>query len=141
MVSGAFDGVHWVTQDGGLEVDYLPGKPFMVRVTVNESFAADVPRVWIKDYPGATERWLGRVDVPAPEELFAGSSDDRLTYVDVKSSDLMALCRYYSHATDIQRLSIEYHVEGLAERDELSPEARECFEEVIGEQGKSSLEE
>ena len=135
MVTGALAVVHWSTQKQGLELWYQPGKPMEPSVRVHESYDPGVARVWTKDYPGATERRIGRIEVPEPEELL------KRAHVRVQDSDLLGVCRYYPHGTESQQSNIEQHVERLAERNELAREVHVCFEAAFGKPGESLSDE
>lgn len=124
MINVYFSGVHWTTEDGGLEIDYMPGKPHLVNLRLNDTFTPYARRIWVKDFPSATDHWIGRVDVPDPEELFERA------HINVGSSDTIAVCRYYPFATEIQKLNIDDRIEWMHEQGTLTAKMRECFDRV-----------
>jgi|GEM_PF-1956379 len=127
-ISGALQSVVWETRDAGLRIQYVPGKA-MSSLFVSEEFTAGSKREWVCIEPGATQRFIGSIAVPDPEELFERARIPRW------HSHSAALCRFYPEANDSQKAEIL----GILEEDvPLSVGIVECLANLaaLGEEAE-----
>ena len=130
-LSGAFQPVVWETPDGGLRIQYQPGKP-MINLLVSEKFTAGSKREWVCIEPGATQRWIGAMAVPDPEEML------KRARIPLGRSDSVGLCRFYSEGNDSQRAEI---LAILEEDVPLSDEVLMCLAGLLGAIGEEADDE
>ena len=127
-LTGAFQLVVWETPDAGLRIQYQPGKP-MINLLVSKEFTAESKREWVRIEPGATQRWIGAIAGPGPEELFERA---RIAF---RHSDSAVLCRFYPEANNSQRADI---LAILEEEAPLSDEVLVCLAGFLGSLGEAA---
>ena len=130
-LSGAFQPVVWETPDGGLRIQYQPGKP-MIDLLVSKKFTAGSKREWVCIEPGATQRWIGAMAVTDPEELLERAG------IPLGRSDSAGLCRFYPDANDSQKAQI---LAILEEDAPLSEDVLECLAGLPGAIGAETDDE
>lgn len=104
MMSGYCSPIYWSTKEGGLQLYHVPGK-HITAWFVDDSYVSGTAidkslRQWSKTYAGATERWIGAVQVPSPEELFNEA------HFRAQWSEPIGLCEVYNDVSESLKAGI-----------------------------------
>jgi hypothetical protein len=108
MISGSCEPIYWQTADGALSLRHTPGKQLTWLEILTESTSPN--REWVLTHAGATDRWLGAIPLPDPEELLAEAS---IPGEHIKSA--AGACQFYPSASRRQKEQILWHLEEMQE--------------------------
>jgi hypothetical protein len=123
VTAGYYEPVAWSTAEGGLTLNYIPGKSSLPpSLIVDGGYTRGSERTWMVVWPGATDRRFFAPPVRPPEELFAGAR------IPMGKSDPIGLCDLYSDVGTTQKEDI---IADLRERTDNGAEVRASLRELF----------
>lgn len=121
MISGSCEPIYWQTADGQLRLKYTPGKQQIWLEILTESTSSS--REWVLTHAGATDRWIGAIPLPNPEDIVGQAL---IPGDHIKST--AGACQFYPSASRRQKEQILWHLEEIKKT---SIEAAQCLDSLL----------